>query len=162
KRHPRDPSGRRQRAHQDHGGWIPRVPPGRADPPRRPRRGSGDPARAPRIRPRRPRRRAAPGGAVGGRALRRPPPVGPPRRGRRILVPSGAIGGLDAVKGAREGAISAVTMETRKPPRGLQGAPYIVEHAIDLDAIAEETLVFEGAAADAVRAFPANVNVVAA
>ena len=82
--------------------------------------------------------------------------------GCRILVPSGAIAGLDGVKGAREGAITSVTMETRKPPRGLAGAPYIVERGIDLDAIAEETLIFEGPAALAVRAFPANVNVVAA
>jgi len=66
------------------------------------------------------------------------------------------------VKGAREGAITAVTMETRKPPRGLAGAPYIEQHRIDLDAIAAETLIFEGPAAEAVRAFPANVNVVAA
>ncbi|MBI3031582.1 MAG: aspartate dehydrogenase [Candidatus Rokubacteria bacterium] len=80
----------------------------------------------------------------------------------RILVPSGAIAGLDGVKGAREGAITRVTMESRKPPRGLAGAPYIVEKGIDLEAIAEETLVFEGTATDACRAFPANVNVVAA
>ena len=83
-------------------------------------------------------------------------------RGCRILVPSGAIAGLDGMKGAREGAITSVTMETRKPPRGLAGAPYITEHRIDLDAIREETLIFEGSATEAVRAFPANVNVVAA
>ncbi len=77
-------------------------------------------------------------------------------------MPSGAIAGLDGVKGAREGAITAVTMETRKPPRGLAGAPYIEQHRIDLDAITTETLIFEGPATDAVRAFPANVNVVAA
>jgi aspartate dehydrogenase len=80
----------------------------------------------------------------------------------RILVPSGAIAGLDGVKGAREGAITAVTMETRKPPRGLAGAPYIEQHRIDLEAITTETLIFEGPASEAVRAFPANVNVVAA
>src|SRR5215831_11353381 len=79
-------------------------------------------------------------------------------RGCRILVPSGAIAGLDGMKGAREGAVTAVTMETRKPPRGLAGAPYVVERAIDLDAIREETLIFEGPASQAVRAFPANVN----
>jgi len=45
------------------------------------------------------------------------------KHGCRILVPSGAIAGLDGVKGAREGAITAVTMETRKPPRGLAGRP---------------------------------------
>jgi aspartate dehydrogenase len=82
--------------------------------------------------------------------------------GSRILVPSGAIAGLDGVKGARIGAVTAVTMETRKPPRGLAGAPWITEQRIDLDAIREETLIFEGPATAAVRAFPANVNVVAA
>ncbi|HEV8437802.1 MAG TPA: aspartate dehydrogenase [Methylomirabilota bacterium] len=82
--------------------------------------------------------------------------------GCRILIPSGAIAGLDGVKGAREGAITSVTMETRKPPRGLAGAPYIEERRIDLEAIREETLIFEGPATEAVTAFPANVNVVAA
>lgn len=80
----------------------------------------------------------------------------------RILVPSAAIAGLDGVKGARVGAIAAVTMETRKPPRGLAGAPWIEANRIDLDAIREETLIFEGPATEACRAFPANVNVVAA
>jgi len=84
------------------------------------------------------------------------------KHGCRILVPSGAIAGLDGVKGAREGAITQVTMESRKPPRGLAGAPYIVEKGIDLEALAEETLIFEGTASEACRAFPANVNVVAA
>jgi len=84
------------------------------------------------------------------------------KHGCRILVPSGAIAGLDGVKAAREGAVTSVTMETRKPPRGLRGAPYITERRIDLDAIHGETLIFEGPATEAVRAFPANVNVVAA
>jgi aspartate dehydrogenase len=83
-------------------------------------------------------------------------------RGCRILVPSGAIAGLDGMKGAREGAITSVTMETRKPPRGLAGAPYVIDRRIDLNAIQTETLIFEGSATLAVRAFPANVNVVAA
>lgn len=80
----------------------------------------------------------------------------------RILVPSGAIAGLDGVKGARVGAVTSVTMETRKPPQGLAGAPGIVERGIDLGALREETLVFEGPATEACRAFPANVNVLAA
>src|SRR5437870_1510270 len=82
--------------------------------------------------------------------------------GGRILVPSGAIAGLDGVKGARVGAVTSVTMETRKPPRGLAGAPFIEEQKIDLDAITTETLIFEGPATEACRAFPANVNVLAA
>jgi len=80
----------------------------------------------------------------------------------RILVPSAAIAGLDGVKGASVGAITSVTMETRKPPRGLAGAPWIEERKIDLDRITKETLIFEGPATEACRAFPANVNVLAA
>lgn len=83
-------------------------------------------------------------------------------RGCRIYVPSGAIAGLDGVKGACVGAVTSVTMETRKPPRGLAGAPWIAQQKIDLDAIREETLIFEGPATEACRGFPANVNVLAA
>ena len=83
-------------------------------------------------------------------------------KGCRIYVPSAAIAGLDGVKGAKVGAIDSVTMETRKPPRGLAGAPWIEAQKIDLDAITRETLIFEGSATEACRAFPANVNVVAA
>jgi aspartate dehydrogenase len=82
--------------------------------------------------------------------------------GARILVPSGAIAGLDGVKGAAVGPITSVTMETRKSPKGLAGAPWITQQRIDLDAIHEETLIFEGPATEACRAFPANVNVLAA
>jgi aspartate dehydrogenase len=83
-------------------------------------------------------------------------------KGGRIYVPSGAIAGLDGVKGARVGAVSAVTLEMRKPPRGLAGAPYIEQRKIDLDLIREETLVFDGPATEACPAFPANVNILAA
>jgi aspartate dehydrogenase len=84
------------------------------------------------------------------------------RQGGRILVPSGAIGGLDAVKGGAVGAVTAVTMESRKAPAGWAGAPWVVQQKIDLDAIREETLLFEGPATEACPAFPANVNVLAA
>jgi len=84
------------------------------------------------------------------------------RHRARILVPSGAIAGLDGVKGGAVGAVTSVTMETRKPPQGLAGAPWIVQQRIDLDAIRAETLIFEGPATEACRAFPANVNVLAA
>jgi aspartate dehydrogenase len=80
----------------------------------------------------------------------------------RILVPSGAIGGLDAVKGGAVGPITSVTMESRKAPAGWAGAPWVVRQKIDLEAIREETLLFEGPASEACPAFPANVNVLAA
>jgi aspartate dehydrogenase len=80
----------------------------------------------------------------------------------KLYVPSGAIVGLDGVKGACVGRIESVTITTRKPPQGLAGSPYVVEQGIDIFAIVEETLIFEGSARDACKGFPANVNVSAA
>ncbi len=82
--------------------------------------------------------------------------------GARIVVPTGALLGLDAVRAAAEGNVSSVTIETRKPPRGLEGAPYLVENKIDVFAITTPTIVFKGNAFDAAKGFPANVNVAAA
>ncbi|MBC4016200.1 aspartate dehydrogenase [Siccirubricoccus deserti] len=82
--------------------------------------------------------------------------------GARIVVPTGALLGLDAVRAAAEGKVESVTIETRKPPRGLEGAPYLVENNIDLLGITTPRLVFKGNAFDAARGFPANVNVAAA
>ena len=82
--------------------------------------------------------------------------------GAKIIVPTGAIIGLDALKAAAEGTIHEVRLETRKPPRGLIGAPYLAEHGIDLENLSEPLKVFEGTAREAVLGFPANVNVAAA
>ena len=82
--------------------------------------------------------------------------------GARIIVPTGALLGLDAVRAAAEGPVQSVTIETRKPPNGLAGAPYLEKHGIDVAGIVEPTLVFEGNAFDAAAGFPANVNVAAA
>jgi aspartate dehydrogenase len=84
------------------------------------------------------------------------------QHGGRILVPSGALLGLDAVAAAAEGGISSVHMITRKPPRGLFGAPYLEANAIDIDGLSEPKRVFAGTAGEAARGFPANVNVAAA
>jgi aspartate dehydrogenase len=84
------------------------------------------------------------------------------RHGGRILVPTGALLGLDAVAAAAEGGISRVHMITRKPPGGLIGAPYLKEHGIGIDDLAQPKRVFTGNAREAARGFPANVNVVAA
>ena len=84
------------------------------------------------------------------------------QKGGRIIVPTGALLGLDAVLAAAEGLIESVTMTTRKPPSGLAGAPFLVERGLDMAAIKEPTLVFEGSAREAARGFPANVNVAVA
>ncbi len=83
-------------------------------------------------------------------------------KGARILVPTGALLGLDAVRAAAEGHIHSVTMVTRKPPAGLEGAPYLVEHNISVKGLTAPKKVFDGTARDGARGFPANVNVAAA
>jgi aspartate dehydrogenase len=79
----------------------------------------------------------------------------------RVYIPSGAISGLDGLKSASIGTIRKVTLTTTKNPKGLEGAPYILEKNIDLGALTEATVIFEGTAAEAVKGFPANVNVAA-
>jgi aspartate dehydrogenase len=82
--------------------------------------------------------------------------------GARIVVPTGALLGLDAVRAAAEGQVDSITMVTRKPPAGLDGAPYLVRHDIRVLGLTEPLCVFRGNAFDAAAGFPANVNVAAA
>jgi len=82
--------------------------------------------------------------------------------GCRLYVPSGAIAGLDGIKSACVGQIVHVTMTTRKPPNGLEGAPYLVQNQISLAGLTVEKEIFTGSAREACKGFPANVNVSAA
>ena len=82
--------------------------------------------------------------------------------GGRIMVPTGAIIGLDTVRAMAVGEIQSVTLETRKPPAGLSGAPHLVANGIDVDGLQAPLRVFKGTALEAAQAFPANVNVAAA
>jgi aspartate dehydrogenase len=82
--------------------------------------------------------------------------------GGQIVVPTGALLGLDAVTAAAEGEIRSVRMITRKPVRGLMGAPYLVEHNIRIEDITEPLRVFKGTAREAAIGFPANLNVAVA
>src|SRR5579863_925780 len=68
------------------------------------------------------------------------------RQGGRILVPTGALLGLDAVQAAAQGEIGRVHMITRKPPAGLDGAPYLVERGIGVSGISAPLCVFTGSA----------------
>jgi aspartate dehydrogenase len=82
--------------------------------------------------------------------------------GGQIIVPTGALLGLDAVAAAAEGAIYSVRMITKKPPKGLDGAPYLLANGISLAGLNKAKRVFVGSAREAAAGFPANVNVVAA
>jgi len=83
-------------------------------------------------------------------------------RGGQIIVPTGALLGLDAVTAAAEGKIDSIRMTTRKPPKGLAGAAYLVANDISVDGLNGPKRVFSGTARQAAAGFPENVNVVAA
>ena len=81
--------------------------------------------------------------------------------GAQILLPTGAIAGLDTVRAASNGTIYSSKIVTRKPPRGLAGAPGIPA-GVDLATLTEPLRIFNGTAREGARLFPANVNVAAA
>ena len=76
----------------------------------------------------------------------------------RFMVPSGALGGIDAIRAVRR-HLTKVTLTTTKSPRSLQGAPGFKEW--ETREISEAQVIFEGPAVEAVKLFPANVNVAA-
>jgi aspartate dehydrogenase len=82
--------------------------------------------------------------------------------GGQIIVPTGALIGLDAVTAAAEGTIHSVRMVTRKPPKGLLGAPFLADKDIDISNLQSPLKLYDGSARGAARGFPANLNVAVA
>lgn len=82
--------------------------------------------------------------------------------GGQIHVPTGALLGLDAVTAAAQGTIESVRMITRKPVKGLLGAPYLASNAIDIEHLTEPMRIFVGTPREAAIGFPANLNVAVA
>jgi aspartate dehydrogenase len=82
--------------------------------------------------------------------------------GGQIHVPTGALLGLDAVTAAAQGSIKSVRMITRKPVKGLLGAPYLVDNGIDIEHLTAPLRIFFGTPRDAATGFPANLNVAVA
>ncbi|HTL48533.1 MAG TPA: aspartate dehydrogenase domain-containing protein [Verrucomicrobiae bacterium] len=79
----------------------------------------------------------------------------------RLIVPSGAITGVDGLLAAREAGVLEVSLITRKPPAGLNEAPYFKTKKFPELRGKKEACVFRGTAAQAVAAFPQNINVAA-
>ena len=79
----------------------------------------------------------------------------------KLWVPSGAVAGVDGLLGAREAGLKKVTLKTCKPPAGLKGAVYFQKKKFPVLRGKKEVCVFRGSAAQAVKAFPQNVNVAA-
>lgn len=79
---------------------------------------------------------------------------------KTIYLPSGAIAGLDALKSVKS-ELESVTLTTTKNPNSLRGAKFFETSDIDLDKIEKPTVLFDGTAQQAVKLFPANINVAA-
>jgi aspartate dehydrogenase len=81
------------------------------------------------------------------------------RAGKKVHVPSGAILGIDGIKAAKIAGIEEATLTTRKPAKTLASSAYVQKRGLDL--AKKPTVVFEGPAREAVKAFPESVNVAA-
>ena len=67
----------------------------------------------------------------------------------KVYIPTGAICGIDGILSANVGGLNEVTLVTTKPPSSF---------GLSLD---ERRVLFEGSAREAVKKFPANINVAA-
>jgi aspartate dehydrogenase len=76
-----------------------------------------------------------------------------------VYLPSGAIAGLDGVLALRELGLDEVSLTTTKHPRSLSGVPYLEQQGFTPSNLSGPLTVFEGSAGEAIRNFPANVNV---
>ena len=81
--------------------------------------------------------------------------------GAVLHVPSGGIGGMDALQAACVAGVDKVTMTSRKMPRAWKGIPYVERMGVDLEAIKEPYLLYDGPARECVKEFPQNINIAA-
>lgn len=101
------------------------------------------------------------GGALCDDALRLRLEAAANKTGALLYVPSGGIGALDALKAAALSGMDSVTISVAKPPVAWKGIPYVVKLGVDLNALTEPMVLFDGTAREGVPHFPANVNIAA-
>jgi aspartate dehydrogenase len=81
------------------------------------------------------------------------------RKGGRLYVPSGAICGTDGLHSASADVIHSVELTSIKGPKSFQDNEYLRAKGVDVNALKERTVLFEGPAREAIQHFPRNVNV---
>jgi aspartate dehydrogenase len=81
--------------------------------------------------------------------------------GAQLYVPSGGIGALDAIKAAVVAGLDEVTIRSAKPPRAWKNIEYIEGLGVDLDALTDPYVLYDGPARAGVKHFPQNVNIAA-
>ncbi|WP_210247620.1 aspartate dehydrogenase [Salinarimonas soli] len=74
-------------------------------------------------------------------------------------MPAGAIAGLDGLGTLKAAGLHAVTYTSTKPPLAWRGTP--AERTVDLEALTERVVFFEGSAREAALQFPKNANLAA-
>ncbi len=79
---------------------------------------------------------------------------------KKIYLPTGAIAGLDALKSVKD-EIESISLTTTKHPSSFKGAKFFETSNIDLNNTEKIITIFEGTAEEAVKLFPANINVAA-
>ncbi len=83
------------------------------------------------------------------------------KRGINVYVPSGAVVGIDGLDAAKYHGLKKVTLITRKPPKAFEGNEYLKKKNINMENITSELVIFDGPAKEAIKEFPANINVAA-
>lgn len=81
--------------------------------------------------------------------------------GARLYVPSGGIGALDAIKAAVVAGVDEVAIRVAKPAAAWKGIAYVESLGVDLDALTEPFVLYDGPARAGVPHFPQNVNIAA-
>lgn len=78
----------------------------------------------------------------------------------RVYLPAAGIGGLDMLAALAQGGLDEAVITVRKDPASWKGTA--AETLVDLDALKEPRIVFDGPVRDGARLYPQNVNISAA